>query len=383
MKVAINTLSHVTGGGITYFENVLPRIANDENEYVLLLPAGRNKISRPDAKNLRFVETSFPTHNVFLRIFYEQLVFPVLLWYWDIDVLLSPADLTPLLAPCPAVLAVRNPNPYFDAPGLDRTLYRRIKFRIQRYLTWLSVRKADRVFFVSEFSKEVSNSFLGIDERKVSVIYHGIDRSLFENPTEPAGALYSTVESSTPYLLCVSTINEHKNYETLLRGYARLPSPRREEYDLLVAGRNSAPEYFQKLQNVVAREDITENVTFLGEVEYEYIPYLYANATLYVLPSKLETFGHTLVEAMASETPIVAADATCIPEIADGAAELFDPDDPDDLASAVESVLTDDELRDTLVARGRQRVADFSWDRTVEQTKALLRAVHQASTDEE
>lgn len=383
MHVTINTLSHVTGGGITYFENVLPRLTNDGNEYTILLPTGRNKINRPDAENLRFVETSFPTHNVFLRIFYEQFVFPVLLWYWDIDVLLSPADLTPLLAPCPSVLAVRNPNPYFEAPGIDRTLYRRIKFRIQRYLTWLSVRKADRVFFVSEFSKQVSNAFLGIDERKVSVIYHGIDRSLFETPTEPAGGLRSTVEDSTPYLLCVSTINEHKNYETLLRGYARLPSTHREEYDLLVAGRNSAPEYFQKLQDIVAREDITENVTFLGEVEYEDIPYLYANATLYVLPSKLETFGHTLVEAMASETPIVAADATCIPEIAEGAAELFDPDDPDDLARAIERVLTDDELRDTLVARGQQHVADFSWDRTVEQTKALLGEVHQASTDEE
>lgn len=81
MRVAINTLAHVTGGGITYFENVLPRVANDDHEYLVLVPAGRNKITRVDAPNLQFVETSFPVEFLLGRLFYEQIVFPLLMWY--------------------------------------------------------------------------------------------------------------------------------------------------------------------------------------------------------------------------------------------------------------------------------------------------------------
>lgn len=372
MKVAINTLSHVTGGGITYLSNILPRLSDDGNEYVVLVPQGRDKIIEPAARNISFVEVASPIDVLLVRLLYEQFVFPILLWYWDIDVLFSPADLTPLLAPCPAVLAIRNPNPYHQVHELDRTLYRRFKFRVQRYLTRISAWKADRVFFVSNYSKDMSNKYLNINERKLDVIYHGIDQELFKNQLPDDSDAVSAVEKSAPYLLCVSTINEHKNYEALLRGYARLPSQIRVKFPLVVAGRNSAPVYFERLQKLMISEGIENDVVFLGEVDYRDIPSLYAGAAAYVLPSKLETFGHTLVEAMASGCPIAAADATCIPEITDGAARLFDPDDPDDVAEALKAVLTDDAFQDRLIQRGAERVQDFSWDRTVSQTKVLL-----------
>lgn len=373
MKVAINTLAHVTGGGITYFENVLPRLAEDGDEYLVIVPADREKITRVDADNVTFVETSVPTGTIVGRLLHEQLVLPILLWRWGVDVLFSPADLTPLLAPCPSVLAIRNPNPYFDAPDIDRTRYRRLKFRVQRYLTRLSARKASEVFFVSEFSRDISTAALSLSPDATHVIHHGIDPSLFREPSPPTDEdLRRTVEDRRPYLLTVSTINEHKNYETLLRGYARLPAKLREEYSLLVAGRNSAPAYFERLQTICRENGIADDVIFLGEVAYANVPFLYANAACYVLPSKLETFGHTLVEAMASKTPIVAAEATCIPEITGGAAALFDPDDPDALATVLADVLTDGDRRESLRAAGSRRVEDFSWDETVARTKALL-----------
>lgn len=170
------------------------------------------------------------------------------------------------------MLAIRNPNPYFRAPDLDRTLFRRVKFRLQRHLTWLSARKASEVFFVSEFSRDISTDALGLDPAETHVVYHGIDPSLFEAPTVPDEELRSNIEGATPYLLTVSTINEHKNYETLLRGFAQLPDTVREEYALLVVGRNSASEYFELLQSICLEENIEDRVTFFGEVDCEYVP---------------------------------------------------------------------------------------------------------------
>ncbi|WP_080505777.1 glycosyltransferase family 4 protein [Halomicrobium katesii] len=373
MNVAINTLSHVAGGSITYLKNVLPQLADDGNEYLVFVPDDRDALTEPDAENITFVSVTFPVGSLLLRLFYEQFVFPLVLLTNDIDVLFSPADITTLLSPCPVVLAIRNPNPYIDVPGIDRSRSQRLKLWFHRQLARLSAKRATDVFFVSEFSRDVILPEIGIDESKSHVIYHGIDASLFTDSADISdAALAAEVSRLEPYILCISTINEHKNYEQLLRGYARLPTSIRESYPLVIAGRNSAPAYFETLQSIIREEQIADDVHFLGEVEYEAIPALYDSGAVYVLPSKLETFGHTLVEAMASGTPIIAADSTCIPEITDGAAMLFDPDDASSLADSIVTLLGDDEARRSLVDAGRERVEDFSWNRTVSQTRELF-----------
>lgn len=373
MRVAINTLSHVAGGSITYLKNILPHFAGDDNEYVVFVPEGRDVVTEPSADNVEFYHVSFPTDSLPLRMFYEQVVFPFVLLSNDIDLLFSPGDITTLLAPCPVVLAVRNPNPYFDISLETGSKRREIKLSVHRLLTKLSARRARRVFFVSEFSRDIVQPVLGVDDSKARVVYHGLDASVFESPTDPAEeALRTRISEARPYLLSISTINPHKNFETLLRGYATLPEQTRAEYDLVIAGRVSAPEYFDRLQEIVETEGIEDRVHFLGEVPYESVPYLYDNAEVYVLPSELETFGHTLVESMASGVPVVAADSTCIPEITAGAARLFDPTAPSELADCLQTVIEDATLRQSMIDRGRERAEDFSWKQTADQTRELF-----------
>jgi len=375
MKIAINSLAHAGGGGITYLKNMLPRFADDDDEYVVLVPAGRNALSKPSSGDIRFETVDILGDLLPARLLYEQAILPVRLQQWDIDILFSPADLTPLATSVPTLLAVRNPNPYFSASeyGLQRPPSRRLKFLVQRHLTKLSAKRADHVFFVSDFSREISNRFFDLPDSKISTVHHGIEHDLFEEPQEPADeTLKRTVDNRSPYLLTVSTLMEHKNYEVLLRGYARLDPALRRQYPLVIAGRAPSPEYKEHLEGILTEEGLENNVVFLGGVDYENIPYLYTQASVYVLPSKLETFGHTLVEAMASGVPVIAADSTCIPEITDGAATLFDPDDPATLAERVTETLEDDGKRQELVAAGERRSENFSWDATFEETKALL-----------
>lgn len=378
MRVLINTLSHVGGGGITYLKNMLPRFAESEHEFLVLVPADRNKLNEPPSDNVTFKLVTAPVDILPVRLLYEQLVIPFQIDRWNVDVLFSPADLTPLLTSCPTLLAIRNPNPYFSASrfGLKRPFSRRVKFVVQRHLTKLSAKKADQVFFVSDFSKEVSNQFLDIPPSKLNTVHHGIDPSLFQHPGPASDErLRATLAEHAPYLLTISTITEHKNYETLLRGYAKLSPELREEFPLVIAGRTPSQEYFEQLQRIVAEEEIEDDVVFLGGVDYEDVPSLYADAAVYVLPSKLETFGHTLVEAMASGVPIAAAESTCIPEITGEAAALFDPDADSALATILSTLLEDEERRASLVERGNERVRDFSWDETFSQTICLLETV--------
>jgi alpha-1,3-rhamnosyl/mannosyltransferase len=106
------------------------------------------------------------------------------------------------------------------------------------------------------------------------------------------------------------------------------------------------------------------------------LPALYAGATCFVFPSLYEGFGLPILEAMAAGTPVVAARAGSIPEVAGDAALLVDARIPEELATAMEALLTDPSLRERLIAQGRARAATFGWNSVASQTLAVYDAVH-------
>lgn len=374
MRVVVDTLPNERGGGITYLKNILPRLGGTEDQYYILVPEGRDALDRSQPMNVELVDVRFPINNLLLRFFYQQFVLPFVLLSLDADVLYSPADITIFFAPCPTAVAVRNPNPYFEQP--NHTVGERLRYRVQRLLSRLSALRSTAVIFVSEHSRERMNKYLHVRQDKCHVIYHGIDRELFQDPMHPGcDDLVTTVEEAEPFILCISTIYKHKNYEELIRGYASLPMGVREEYPLVIAGGYADNDYYKSILELTRSEGIEDNVVFLGKVDYEFVPYLYTSAAVSVLPSKLETFGHTLVESMAAGVPIIAADSTCIPEITDGAALLFNPDDHGTLVAHLENVLTNDEIANQLVSDGNRRVQHFSWERTARETHNTLRTI--------
>jgi glycosyltransferase involved in cell wall biosynthesis len=102
------------------------------------------------------------------------------------------------------------------------------------------------------------------------------------------------------------------------------------------------------------------------------MPLLYRGARLLIFPSLFEGFGLPLLEAMASDCPVVCSNATSIPEVVGDAALLFDPHDPEAIADAIHQVLTDEELRRRLIQAGRERCRQFSWERTARETLKVL-----------
>jgi glycosyltransferase involved in cell wall biosynthesis len=107
-------------------------------------------------------------------------------------------------------------------------------------------------------------------------------------------------------------------------------------------------------------------VRFLGVIPYRSILHYYQGAVALAFPSLLETFGHPMLEAMLAGTPIVAADIPALREIAGDIALYFPPDDPIELAHAVDEVRAEPDAAKARVARGRARAAAFSWRTSVD-----------------
>jgi glycosyltransferase involved in cell wall biosynthesis len=189
--------------------------------------------------------------------------------------------------------------------------------------------------------------------------------------TADVAALRTRLGLEGPFFLYVGTLEPRKNLPLLLRAFERLGA--RAGVHLALAG----PRGWLDEPIVAAAARLGERVRLLGPVPPADLAALYAAAEVFVFPSRYEGFGLPPLEAMAAGTPVVAARASCLPEVLGDAALFVEPDDEAGLAEALGQLLDDPALRTELRQRGLARAAGFSWERTAAETLAVYReAVH-------
>jgi glycosyltransferase involved in cell wall biosynthesis len=165
-----------------------------------------------------------------------------------------------------------------------------------------------------------------------------------------------------PFILAVGTLQPRKNYVRLIQAFGALPG---DEVSLVIAGGRGW--LFDEIFAEVERLGLGGRVIFPGFAADEDLPALYSAASVLAYPSTYEGFGLPILEAFACETPVVTSTASCLPEVAGGAALLVAPTDVEALANALRRLLEDAALRSQLVAAGLERVSQFSWHRSASQ----------------
>ncbi len=357
------------GGGFTYAVNIIPRLARGYpgDRFRVFLRSSQLAESMPSLPNLEIDRLREPSLARRLRFTYGKA--PRLAAQWKADVFYSVGEYAPVTAPCPVIASFQNLN-VFERSVVDWPLRQKLRLGVLNGLARLSAKRCDRIHFVSEHSAQTIGDSLGIPDRKRSWIHHGIDRAEW-GPTREARDPWQR-----PYILSVSSIYTYKNYVRLIEAYAELARQRPDLPDLVIVGDNQDAPYFERMQRARrATGDLAESIHILGEVPYREIRRYYAEAQLFVFPSYLESFGLPLLEAMASDVPLVASDLPTFREVAGDAAFYADPRDTHSLARAMHSALFAPGASEMLVKRGRERVRAFRWERTAEQLMALFESV--------
>ena len=366
MRIAINLAAVKSVGTKVYCSGFIPALARLalEDQFILFMSPELAQLIGSDLPENFEQHITSVTDNVIARILWEQVLLPIYLGRWRADVLFAPMEFTPLFSPCPMVLAIHNPSPHL-ANGLQN--------RFRRCLSSLSCRAADRVIFVSKYSAEFLGSRLGVPPSKRAVIYHGTDHTSWVRHINPETVLSKYGVRDVPYLLFVSQLYHVKRPETLIKAFAHwLQTTGRNNYRLLLTGTAVDPHFSKVLKALVAKLGIGERARFLGYVPAADIPILYQNATAFVLPTSIETFGHPFVEAMSCGVPVICADIPVAHEICGDAALYFPVGDTDALAQAIESLVSGPDMRAQMIRLGRGRAAQFTWDREALETLVLL-----------
>lgn len=250
----------------------------------------------------------------------------------------------------------------FDNPDKNPLIFK-IKRLVFKYVIKKSVRKSERVIVPTEFVKDDIAQFAGISKDKITVTYEAADPI-----TEPADSLRAL--EGKQFIMYVGRPTPHKNLERLIDAYSKLRA-QHPELLLVLAGKKDAN--YSRIESDVLSRTI-KGVIFTDFVSEGRLRWLYEHCSAYVFPSLSEGFGLPGLEAMLHGAPVVSSNATCLPEIYGEAAHYFDPRDTQAMSDAINEVLTDTNLRQSLVEKGRVQASQYSWKRMAEQTLEIYKS---------
>jgi len=227
----------------------------------------------------------------------------------------------------------------------------------------ISADRADKIIAISETTKRDLLTYLPVDERKVEVIYHGID---LEKP------LFFEEIKNLPkhYLLFIGDRGGYKNFYLLLDAFSEI-SKKNPDIELVLSGGGKLEGADVEMINRLKLNDKVKHYN----VSDGQLNFLYKNALLFIYPSLYEGFGLPILEAFKANCPVLLSKTDCFEEIANDAAAFFSPFDLEDLIFQIEKLISGSELRKQLIDKGNIKLMAFPLQKSMDKTLALYKTL--------
>ena len=306
------------------------------------------KLSWPD--HIHLITTKAPW--ISLR---EQIMLPLLLKKWRIDLLHAPSFVAPVFCSCRLVMTIHDLNhlvlPHFYT-AFHQFYYRNFVARC--------VRHSDRVLTVSHFSKKELIKNLGIPESKIFVTYNGVSEAY-----APVGDLQylayikDLYEFPDEFIFCLSNNKKHKNLHVLVQAYchANISIPLVLTSEVEQSLIRTAEVYGKKHQ-----------IYFCKFIQEEHLPAVYSMTKLFVYPSTYEGFGLPPLEALRCGTRVLVSQSTSLPEVVGQNAVFVNPFDYKEMASVLEKTLNSPPPSELEKEKAIQHASCFQWNKMTEKT---------------
>lgn len=298
----------------------------------------------------------------------EQLFLPKILKRLNLDLMHFPNFNVPIRYKGPFVVTIHDVV-HHKISGHKRS--RRWKFYAYKYIIQKAAERAERILTVTEYAKKEIVHYLQVPADKVTVIYEAM-----ATPPEHVTSVADLKRKyllSRPYILFVGTLERKKNLPFLAKAFARFLQQYHYDMDLVIVGKTDM--HYPEIREQMLAVGPKHRLVFTGFVSDADQAGLYEGAYAFVTPSLHEGFGLPGLEAMRYGVPVLAANTEVFNEVYDNAAIYFDPKDPDELASSLNLLVSDQPFYARMSSLGKARAESFNWATTASATRSLYHAV--------
>lgn len=332
-----------------------------KNNYLIYLPREPTKDMPAESKNWKYKVIGARKAWTL-----TSLSFELLKKQSNPDVFFSPTHYLPFSSPSKSVISILDVS-YLHFPNMFA------KKDLYQLKLWgrYSISKAKKIITISESSKSDIIKKYAVSPEKVEVVYPGTKQvSSIKYEVLSMDELEKKFGIRGKFILFVGTLQPRKNIARLIEAFAKLSE---DNLQLVIVGKKGWQ--FEDILNAPRKFDIENQVKFLHEVSDEDLPSFYKNALMFILPSLYEGFGLPILEAMKYGCPVITSNVSSLPEAGGNAALYVDPKNVDDIASKMQKLLEDKSLREALISKGYKQVEKFSWEKSAQETLAVLEEV--------
>ena len=377
----LRAIDDVDGQGI-YIRKLMQAVLERDsaNIYILFYQSKSQAGRYASFKNVQ--EIVLPAIN---KLVWDQFTVPLAARREHLDVLFHHKFSIPLFCSCPTVVQQRGTE-YWMHPEYFKSINGQIDLWYNRIMIPLACKTAAKVLTNSNSLADELAKYIGLSHSKMTTIYAAADPS-FQEVTDPERLKEVRIRYGLPaknYLLMAvkghqiandgsSTLAPRKNVEISLMAYGQLQRHDPQALPIVILGLAVSDRLTPEL---LSKIPYPERIVTPGLAAFEDMPAIYSMAAALVFPSRYESFGIPIVEAMACGCPVITSDVTACPEVAGDAGILVDPDDSAAIARAMQKIGSDIALREELRAKGIARAARFSWD---ESARLLISELRQAA----
>ncbi len=356
MRILISCIPFDRGkSGISvYIRSIIAALAEEGHELTLLIEPG-DAVFFP---GFQLIEMPRWTRQAPISFVWHLLAVPVLIWRrrrYDFCIIAAANRRAFAFYPLFTVAVVHDLAQYHVAGKYDRFRM----FYLKRVLP-IFVRRAPAVLAISDSTAHDLKNHWRVPEKKIRMVYNGLSIPAENNPNHDW--ITRNRLDGTPYILYISRIESPgKNHLNLIRAFELLSENLASRVRLVCAGADwhGAAD----VHTAASRSPRAERILFPGYLAAGDLADAYRHAECYVFPSFFEGFGLSLIEAMHHGVPCCCSHNSSLGEIGKGAALLFDPESPEEIAAALTEILSSEETRHRLAVAGKERAKQFNWGR--------------------